>query len=165
MALREATVNITRWSGGQHPTLSNITSLMKKDGLRPYMWFNAPNHRYGVRSHGYGKVLYVVDGSVESADVKFENGRKSIRIELNNGTAGIHQGRVYIQDGFDYNGSVWLKPEQGSVQVTFRAKDSGGNLIAETPLKTSGSQWQEVGYSFSSPKTDTQASVELEFNL
>ena len=65
MALTEATVNITRWSGGQHPTLSNITSLMKKDGLRPYMWFNAPNHRYGVRSHGYGKVLYVVDGSVE----------------------------------------------------------------------------------------------------
>lgn len=65
MALREATVNVVRWSGGQHPTILNITSLMKKEGLRPYMWFNTANHRYGVRSHGYDKVLYVIDGNVE----------------------------------------------------------------------------------------------------
>ncbi len=101
------------------------------------------------------------NGSVGVANVKFENGQKSLRLEVNNGTAGIRQGRVYILDDFDYNGSVWLKPEKGSVQVTFRVKDSDGNLIVELPLKTSGSQWQEVNYSFSSSKTDTQASIEI----
>jgi alpha-N-arabinofuranosidase len=104
------------------------------------------------------------NGGVQIANVKFENGEKSVRLEVNNGTAGIRQGRIYLQDGFDYNGSVWLKPEKSSVQVTFRLKDSGGNVIAEMPLKTSGSQWQEVGYSFSSPKTDTQAMVEITAN-
>ncbi len=58
-------VHITRWSGGQHPTMSTITRLMKTQGLRPYMWMNAPNHRYAVRSHGYDKVLYVIEGMLE----------------------------------------------------------------------------------------------------
>ena len=30
-----------------------------------------------------------------TADVKFENGEKSVRIEVDNGTAGIRQGRIY----------------------------------------------------------------------
>jgi quercetin dioxygenase-like cupin family protein len=38
---------------------------MQKEGLRPYMWMNLPNHRYAVRSHGYDKVLYVVEGTLE----------------------------------------------------------------------------------------------------
>ena len=29
------------------------------------MWENTPNRRYGVRSHGYDKVLYVIDGTLE----------------------------------------------------------------------------------------------------
>ncbi len=58
-------VRLTRWTGGQHPTLSTVTRQMKKEGLRPYMWMNMPNHRYAVRSHGYDKVLYVIEGTVE----------------------------------------------------------------------------------------------------
>lgn len=58
-------VRVTRWTGGQHPTMSTITRMMKAQGLRPYMWTNAPNHRYAVRSHGYDKVLYVVEGALE----------------------------------------------------------------------------------------------------
>jgi alpha-N-arabinofuranosidase len=104
------------------------------------------------------------NGSVQIANVKFKSGEKSVRLEVNNGTAGIRQGRIYLQNGFDYNGSAWLKAEKGSVQVTFRVKDSGGNIIAEAPLQTNGSQWQEIGYSFSSPKTDTQAMVEITAN-
>jgi quercetin dioxygenase-like cupin family protein len=65
MALQQAVVQVTRWRGSQHPTLSTITRLMHKEGLRPYKWENAPNHRYGVRSHGYDKVLYVINGSLE----------------------------------------------------------------------------------------------------
>lgn len=58
-------VKVVRWHGGQHPTLDNITRLMKDEGLRPYMWVNTPNFRYPVRSHGYDKTLYCVQGSLE----------------------------------------------------------------------------------------------------
>jgi mannose-6-phosphate isomerase-like protein (cupin superfamily) len=65
MTIVQKDVKITRWRGSEHPTFSNITRQMKKEGLRPYMWTNMANQRYGVRSHGYDKVLYVVDGSIE----------------------------------------------------------------------------------------------------
>lgn len=65
MPIKQTAVQIKRWSGSQHPTLANITRLMQKEGLRPYMWTNMANHRYAVRSHGYNKVLYVIDGVVE----------------------------------------------------------------------------------------------------
>lgn len=67
MAVKQATVKVSRWRGGKHPTLSNITRLMQEEGLRPYKWDTKPNQRYAVRSHGYKKVLYVVDGSMEIA--------------------------------------------------------------------------------------------------
>jgi quercetin dioxygenase-like cupin family protein len=38
---------------------------MQKEGLRPYVWNNTPNQRYAVRSHGYTKVMYLVEGSME----------------------------------------------------------------------------------------------------
>jgi alpha-N-arabinofuranosidase len=101
------------------------------------------------------------NGNVRAADVKFENGEKSIQIEVNNGKAGIRQGRIYLQNGFTYNGSIWLKPEKDSVQVTFWVKGSGGNVIAEVPLRTSGKNWQGAVYSFSCEKTDKQALVEV----
>lgn len=58
-------VRIARWRGGQHPTLDNITRRMRDEGLRPYVWTNTANFRYPARSHGYDKVLYCVQGSVE----------------------------------------------------------------------------------------------------
>jgi quercetin dioxygenase-like cupin family protein len=58
-------VRITWWRGGQHPTLENITRRMAEEGLRPYMWANTPNFRYPIRSHGYDKTLYCVQGSLE----------------------------------------------------------------------------------------------------
>jgi len=103
-------------------------------------------------------------GSVAIANVKFANGEKSVRLEARGGTAGIRQDRIYVQEGQSYNGSVWLKPEQGSVQVRLLVRDSGGKLIAEVPLATSGTQWQEVKYSIRSPKTDKQSSVEVVAN-
>lgn len=65
MAIKDSRVRVTRWQGGQHPTASIITRLMKKEGLRPYRWNNTPNYRYAIRSHNYDKVLYVTSGSIE----------------------------------------------------------------------------------------------------
>ena len=101
------------------------------------------------------------NGSASVVNVPFQNGEKSLRLQADNGTAGIRQGGIYLQQGHDYNGSVWLKPETGALPVSFRVKDSGGHLIAAAPLKTSGSDWQEVAYSFSNPRTDTNAAIEI----
>jgi quercetin dioxygenase-like cupin family protein len=65
MNINQSSVRLTRWHGSQHPSMSVITREMKKEGLRPYMWENMPNHRYAVRTHGYDKVLYVIEGSIE----------------------------------------------------------------------------------------------------
>ncbi|MBL8161434.1 MAG: cupin domain-containing protein [Anaerolineae bacterium] len=65
MPTKQSAVRVTRWHGAEHPTFSAITRQMKKEGMRPYMWENMPNQRYGVRSHGYDKVLYVVEGAIE----------------------------------------------------------------------------------------------------
>ncbi len=58
-------IRVIRWRGGQHPTYQTITQKMHEEGLRPYAWSNGPNFRYTVRSHGYCKVLYCVEGSLE----------------------------------------------------------------------------------------------------
>lgn len=65
MAAKQVNVFVTRWSGGQHPSIGAITRVMQQEGLQPYTWTNSPNHRYAVRSHGYNKVLYVLDGTLE----------------------------------------------------------------------------------------------------
>ena len=96
-----------------------------------------------------------------ATDVRFLNGEKSLRLQANHGTAGIRQDRVYFQQGWEYNGSVWIKPENGTLQVAFRVAGSNGRAIAGPPLKTSGSEWQEIPFSFSSPSTDTNGRVEI----
>ncbi len=100
-------------------------------------------------------------GSVEIADVEFKNGKKSVRLQVDGGRAGIRQGRIYVAAGSKYDGSLWVRREQGSPQLTLRVQSSKGDPIASVPLAVAGSDWQEVRYSFSSPVRDTQASVEI----
>ncbi len=90
MATRQTEVRVTRWNGGQNPTLSAITRLLQKEGLRPYVWENSPNYRYPIRSHGFNKVVYVVEGSLE---VTFPDSRQSVRLRAGDRIdipAGIH---------------------------------------------------------------------------
>ncbi|HWB84325.1 MAG TPA: alpha-L-arabinofuranosidase C-terminal domain-containing protein [Bryobacteraceae bacterium] len=100
-------------------------------------------------------------GSVELAQVAFENGKNSVRLRAEGGRAGIRQGRLYIEAGQKYDGSLWVKREEGSPQLTLRVESSNGGPIASVPLALSGFGWQEVAYSFTSPARDTQASIEI----
>jgi alpha-L-arabinofuranosidase len=100
-------------------------------------------------------------GSVELVTGRFENGEKSVRLEVRGGAAGLRQERIFLENGHTYDGSAWLEPERGSVRVRIILKGSGGELLAEAPLETAGPGWQEVGYSFSSPVTDTDAAIEV----
>lgn len=99
MATQQAAVEVRRWQGGQHPTVSAITRLMLKEGLRPYLWENAANHRYPVRSHGYDKILYVIDGTV---DITLPDSNQQVRLRSGDRIdlpAGIRHGVIVSGSG------------------------------------------------------------------
>jgi alpha-L-arabinofuranosidase len=100
-------------------------------------------------------------GRVEVADVEFRNGKKSLRLHAAGGRAGIRQGRLFVDAGHKYDGSVWIKRQEGSPELTLRIAGSKGEPIASVPLAVTGSDWQEVGYNFTSAVRDTQATVEI----
>ncbi len=89
MVNRQSSVRVEYWRGGQHPTFSTITRLMQEQGMRPYMWTNSANYRHAVCSHGYDKVLYVVEGVLEFTlpdSNQRVNLRAGDRIEIPTGT-------------------------------------------------------------------------------
>lgn len=100
-------------------------------------------------------------GSAELVNVTFQNGTKSVRLVANGGRASIRQDRIYLQRGVAYAGTVWLKRESGTPHVNLIARSAKGDVIATVPLTVSGTQWEEVPFSFTSSVTDTQGSIEL----
>jgi alpha-N-arabinofuranosidase len=100
-------------------------------------------------------------GSVEIAEAEFNNGKQSVRLRVQGGRAGIRQSRLYVDAGHEYDGSLWVRREDGSPQLMLRVVSSQGQPIASVPLALSGSDWQEIRFSFTSAVRDTQASVEI----
>jgi alpha-N-arabinofuranosidase len=100
-------------------------------------------------------------GTVAIADVDFRNGKKSVRLRVDGGHASVRQGRLFLDNGVKYNGSLWLKRETGSPKLTLVFKSAKGETIASLPLAVTGSEWQELPFAFTSPVQDTQASVEI----
>ncbi len=100
-------------------------------------------------------------GRVEIADIDFQNGKKSVRLHVDGGHASVRQGRLFLDTGITYDGSLWIKREKGSPKLTLRLTSSKGVPIASIPLTLSGSDWQEIPYSFLSSVRDTQALIEI----
>jgi alpha-N-arabinofuranosidase len=105
---------------------------------------------------------YGEDGSVTVVKTDFKNGEKSLQFKIEKVPAGIRQGRIYLQEGNTYSGSLWVNIIDGSPKLTVRLKDNSGRLIKEIPLKISGRGWKEVPFSFYCTGTDTQSSLEIE---
>jgi alpha-L-arabinofuranosidase len=100
-------------------------------------------------------------GEAGIANVDFQNGTKSVRLHVDGGSAGIRQGRLFLGAGVKYDGSLWLKRENGSPQLTLRVKTARDEPIASLPLVVKGSEWHEVAFAFTSQVQDTQASIEI----
>ncbi len=100
-------------------------------------------------------------GRVALVDQEFQNGRKSVRLQVEGGHAAIRQGRFFFDAGVAYEGSLWVKRERGTPQLTLRVQGAHGEPIASVPLRAAGSAWQEVRCTFTSPLRSTQASVEI----
>ena len=100
-------------------------------------------------------------GTVEIVDIEFRNGRKSVRLKPEVGRAGITHGRMYVDAGQNYDGSVWVGRSRLPEAHAPRCTGSRGEPIASLPLAAKGSDSEEIGCAFSSSVRDTQASVEL----
>ena len=100
-------------------------------------------------------------GEPEIANVDFQNGEKSVRLRVEGGHATIRQGRIYLENGVKYDGSLWAKRENGSPKLRVVFKGAKGEPIASLPLAVATSEWREVPFEFTSPVRDTQASVEI----
>ena len=57
-------VEIIRWSDEQSPDEQRLRNIMADEDLHPYVWSNGPGDVYAAHSHGYHKVIYVVNGSI-----------------------------------------------------------------------------------------------------
>jgi len=100
-------------------------------------------------------------GEVELANVEFQNSSKSVRLRADNGRAAIRRGRVFLDTGVKYEGSLWLKRETGSPHLTLLIKNSEGGQIASVPLALTGEDWHQVPFAFTSPVRDTRGSIEI----
>jgi len=54
----------TAWEATEQPTEASLRAMMTREGLRPYSWSNGPHDVYAPHKHDYGKVIYVVSGSI-----------------------------------------------------------------------------------------------------
>lgn len=101
-------------------------------------------------------------GKVTIEETVFQGSTKSVRLQVDGGHAGIRQSRIFVDAGHAYDGSLWVKRDSGSPQLTFRVIGSQGREIASIPLTLADSAgWQEVRYAFHSSVRDTQAKVEI----
>ena len=58
------TPHITPWSDSIPPTESTLRQVMANEGLSYYTWSNGSFDVYSAHSHGYDKVIYVIQGSI-----------------------------------------------------------------------------------------------------
>ena len=99
--------------------------------------------------------------AVSVVDARFEHGEKSLRIAAGGQSSGVRQGRVFLQSGRSYTGSLWIRIESGAPRVSLRVLAADGNVLADLPLRARGSAWQEVPFAFVSARTDRDAAVEI----
>jgi alpha-N-arabinofuranosidase len=99
--------------------------------------------------------------AVRVVETPFQRGTKSVQIIGGRSSSGIRQGRVSLESGRSYNGSVWIKVEAGAPRLSLRVLAHDGGVLADLPLRSRGSAWREVPFTFAATRTDRDASVEI----
>jgi mannose-6-phosphate isomerase-like protein (cupin superfamily) len=56
--------HVTPWPASTPPTEATLRQVCAESGLSPYAWSNGPYDVYAAHTHGYAKVIYVVQGSI-----------------------------------------------------------------------------------------------------
>lgn len=58
-------LKVVPWSGQEPPMEEELQDLLDKQDLKVYRWSNNPDYVYDGHTHGYHKILYVVEGSIK----------------------------------------------------------------------------------------------------
>lgn len=92
-------LKVTPWDKEESPTAEELRTELDEQELRVYQWSRAPEDIVAGHTHGYHKILYVVEGSIK---FEFPTRHKSLtltagdRLEL---PAGIRHNYVTGIDG------------------------------------------------------------------
>ena len=92
-------LKVTPWTGQTPPTEEEIKSVLAKQELNVYTWSNGPEDVYAGHTHGYHKVLYVVEGSIK---FDFPTRHKTVTLNLGDRLdlpAGIRHSAVVGPEG------------------------------------------------------------------
>jgi quercetin dioxygenase-like cupin family protein len=57
-------VTFIPWESTEPPSESVIRSILAEENLKPYAWGNNPGDVYQAHTHGFDKVIYVIQGSI-----------------------------------------------------------------------------------------------------
>ena len=57
-------VTVIPWDSIDPPTEGAVRSTLAEENLKPYAWGNNPGDVYSAHTHGYAKVIYVIQGSI-----------------------------------------------------------------------------------------------------
>ena len=58
-------LNHTPWAQSEPPVEAELRESLESQELRVYRWSNQPEDVYLGHTHGYHKVLYVIEGSIK----------------------------------------------------------------------------------------------------
>ncbi|WP_047495480.1 alpha-N-arabinofuranosidase [Terriglobus sp. TAA 43] len=101
------------------------------------------------------------NGHVELVDSRFQNSTKAVRMNVQNGRVSISQKRIFVEQGIDYDGFLWVKQEEGNPRLSLHVLSSENKPIATVPLNLKQGEWHRVSFHFTSTVRDPQASIEL----
>ena len=68
------------WTKEAPPTEENLRENLEEQDLRIFRWSGQPDGAFPAHTHGYHKIIYVIDGSI-----KFEFPARQQAINLNRG--------------------------------------------------------------------------------
>jgi len=92
-------LKVTTWDREEPPTEEDLKAELDEQELRIFNWSSPPDGIFAGHTHGYHKILYVVDGSI-----KFEFPTRHETVSLKAGDrlelpAGIRHNAVVGIDG------------------------------------------------------------------
>lgn len=127
----------------------------------PMMGWEQPNSDRFSMNEGSGFASAIKAGE-NAANKRF------LRVEVKSGqgyniTNSGFRG-MGVKDGEKYNLTFQARLQEGSPALTFELIDSTGNVLGQTKVTPSGSEWKEYEANFAATKTDAKAKLNIRFD-
>ena len=75
-------LKVTPWDKEEPPTEADLAEQLGEQELRVYHWSSPPEGMFAGHTHGYHKVLFILEGSIE---FEFPTRHQSIRLKAGDG--------------------------------------------------------------------------------